>query len=297
MGADLKRTLRWLETIAARHDEVLVGLSGGKDSLACVDLCIRAGFKRIECYALHFIPGLGCFDGPVDRAAKLFGLRFTAAVMKRVGEPAAGVVPLTVHKLTHPDGANALAYYAIFRPHILEAVTGKRRVPRATMNDAYRLAREKSGIRLLCTGERMDESLQRRGQLHGHAACDRTHLGPDQCGELNPPTSTKRGQPICSGDHEGWRGAYAEKEMRFWPLWDWSARDVLAYLRTRNIPIPGGLGKANMSGVDLRLETLRHIKEHFPEDFEKLVEAFPDCEVQFAREDFKKMHEAENAKE
>ncbi len=285
MAANLHRTLAWMRSIAERHPSVLVGLSGGKDSLACVDLCIRAGFTEIQCYALHFIPGLECFDKPVDSAALKFGHRYQLECKVKQRTPPPNMTPgsLTVHKLMHPSGALALMT-GTFRPHIDEVV--KKRLPRPTMNDAYAAARKASGIQLLCTGERMDESLQRRGQLHGHARCDRTHHGPDQCDELNPTTSTKAGRRICDEPHDGWAGAYTEKEMRFWPLWDWSARDVLGYLRARQIPIPGGLGKANMSGVDLRLSTLLYLKEHFPHDYERILEVFPDAEVQLKRDEF-----------
>ncbi len=284
MAANLHRTLAWLSSIAAEHSSILVGLSGGKDSLACVDLCIRAGFSDVQCYALHFIPGLECFDKPVDDAARRLGARFQIERAKAEGRTGAvRVVPLTVHKLMHPSGALALMS-GTFRPHIDEVV--KKRLPKPTMNDAFATARRMSGIQLLCTGERMDESLQRRGQLHGHAHCDRTHHGPDQCGELNPATSTKAGRPICEFEHEGWLGAYTAKEMRVWPLWDWSARDVVNYLRARQIPVPGGLGKRNMSGIDLRLETLTYLKQNYPNDYERILEAFPDAEVQFKRAEY-----------
>lgn len=55
--------------------QVFVGLSGGKDSLATLDIIVRSGaFSRIECFAMHLVPGLELFEMPVRAAAARYGV-------------------------------------------------------------------------------------------------------------------------------------------------------------------------------------------------------------------------------
>jgi len=56
-----------LEEAAKKHDSILMGFSGGKDSLVCLDLCTRY-FKRIECFHMYLVPGLRVIDERLDVA-------------------------------------------------------------------------------------------------------------------------------------------------------------------------------------------------------------------------------------
>ena len=51
-------TAETLKSAAAKSSSVLVSYSGGKDSLACLDLVSRAGFKKIVCFYMYEVPGL-----------------------------------------------------------------------------------------------------------------------------------------------------------------------------------------------------------------------------------------------
>ncbi len=50
-------TLKDVQAKAAEHSAVLVAFSGGKDSLAVLDLCLRH-FSHVECFHLEFIEGM-----------------------------------------------------------------------------------------------------------------------------------------------------------------------------------------------------------------------------------------------
>lgn len=54
---------------------ILVGLSGGKDSLATLDIVCRSeAFDRVQCFAMYLVPGLECFETPVRAAAERHGV-------------------------------------------------------------------------------------------------------------------------------------------------------------------------------------------------------------------------------
>jgi 3'-phosphoadenosine 5'-phosphosulfate sulfotransferase (PAPS reductase)/FAD synthetase len=53
----LEETLDILRVAATKGDSVAVMYSGGKDSLALMDLCIKT-FKRVEAVHMYFVPGL-----------------------------------------------------------------------------------------------------------------------------------------------------------------------------------------------------------------------------------------------
>lgn len=232
---DLRKTLAWLAQIRGMpgNERVLVGLSGGKDSLVTLDLCAKVWGHtpqndRVVAYSMHFLPGLECHDVPVDRAGRRFGVR----VIKVMDYMTSNLIRL-----------------GVYRNHIREAIVGDKRLPKAGLKDVFAAVRKESGIRLIASGERMDDSLHRRGQLHK-----------------------------CSG--------YEEKTGRVFPIWDWSQLDVFGYLRSRHIPIPVGVGKFSMNGVGLRLETLKFLRENWPLDYQKILEVFPYADAQLAREEF-----------
>lgn len=129
-----------LRRLAENSDNVLVALSGGKDSLVVLDLCKRSGlFKRVEAYYLYMVKGLEFFEKPV---------RVAAARHK-----------VTVHMAPHP----ALAY-ALRTGECRLHVTHK--VPRVTQVDVELALRVRTGIGWLALGHRMTDSLHRRGMLH-----------------------------------------------------------------------------------------------------------------------------------
>lgn len=72
----LQETLKRLETAAAAHKRVLVAYSGGKDSIATLDLCVKTfGIENVECFFMYFIPGLRCVEDELDKARKRWGVK------------------------------------------------------------------------------------------------------------------------------------------------------------------------------------------------------------------------------
>lgn len=115
--------------------------------------------------------------------------------------------------------------------------------------DAEHAARERTGLEWIVSGMRMDESLQRRGML-----------------------KTRQG--------------FWPEIKRVYPLWNWRAKQVLAYLRSRRIEIPTPLGSADAAGIGFADKTLAVLREKFPNDYEKIKRQFPFLATQEARNEW-----------
>jgi len=128
------------------------------------------------------------------------------------------------------------------QPHIdtLNLKTGKR----YKMRDIERGLRSKYDISYIAQGIRRDESVARRGQL--------AHLphGID------------------------------EKYRKVYPIADFSAKDVMAYIKLNRLPLPmeysHGL-KHDFSVPDVDL--LVYLKNNFPADYKKVIGEFPQLEA------------------
>jgi 3'-phosphoadenosine 5'-phosphosulfate sulfotransferase (PAPS reductase)/FAD synthetase len=129
-------TAREVRARAAEHDAVLVAFSGGKDSLAVLDLCLRA-FKRVECFHFEFIAGLD-----VTRL--------------RVADPLARLgVPCRYY--ADPKALDAYKRGVFCDP---AADRDFLRVP--TASEAYAAAAADAGIPLVATGKK-ESDFPRRG--------------------------------------------------------------------------------------------------------------------------------------
>lgn len=57
---------------------VIVGVSGGKDSVVTLDLCVRAfGASNVHAFFMQFVPGLESVEGPAIAACKRAGVSLT----------------------------------------------------------------------------------------------------------------------------------------------------------------------------------------------------------------------------
>jgi 3'-phosphoadenosine 5'-phosphosulfate sulfotransferase (PAPS reductase)/FAD synthetase len=74
MADHLKETLRELGELSIAHSRVAVGFSGGKDSLAVLDLATKF-FKEVIPYFYYFVPGLKHEESKLKIAAERYGLK------------------------------------------------------------------------------------------------------------------------------------------------------------------------------------------------------------------------------
>ncbi len=118
---------------------------------------------------------------------------------------------------------------------------------RYKLDDTWAIMRKRTGAEWIAFGQRMDESIERVGML-------------------------KKSSGVM------------EDARKVYPLWDWKAKDVFAYLRQRKIPIPQNLGNEDTGGVGLDPHTLLWLREHEPDDYAKVVAMYPRAPALIARE-------------
>lgn len=181
-------TLAKLAEARERHDACLVAFSGGKDALATLDLCSRAGFKRLEAFYMYIVPGLQWVQERIDWASKRWGVEihqcphWAVARYHRFGvyrDPVAWSASAETGNGTFGDTSQA--------------------VPDLKLDDIYDLMRDETGIRLIATGAKASDGVWRK--RHATAA-QQDVLWPlwgwnkfDVFGYLKA-----RGIPIPSGD-------------------------------------------------------------------------------------------------
>lgn len=187
--------------------EVLVSFSGGKDSKVCLDLACRVASK-VAAFAMEIVPGLRCFDEPIERAEARY--------------------KLTIRRYPHWV-AGIFAREGVYRFHEPTA-------PLLDINDIYEVARADTGIDLIVTGAKRGDSLWRRRTGAVKFAGDRLKA----------------------------------------PLWDWSSRDVMAYLAMRELGAGYSDGR-KASGIDLTVESVCNLYDHHPDDYRRLERAYPFC--------------------
>lgn len=72
---------------------------------------------------------------------------------------------------------------------------------------------------------------------------------------------------------------------KYYPIVEWSNKDCLSYITLHNLPKPLKLGsKRPSSGVNLREETVLFIKEHYPLDYQKIINDYPLIEARYGKE-------------
>jgi phosphoadenosine phosphosulfate reductase len=109
--------------------------------------------------------------------------------------------------------------------------------------------REKHGVTWVAYGQKKNDSLERRGMI---SAC----------------------------------GGVDVKGRRMYPVGDFSDKAIFAYMRHRRLPMPVDYQLWGHSFGPMEPAELRGVREHFPEDFKKIVAQFPQIEAAIAREDF-----------
>lgn len=127
------------------------------------------------------------------------------------------------------------------------------RLPEWSFGDIYDLARKETGISLVVTGVKYSDAM---GQGLAHAKKDKAE------GRVGRPT---------------------EDTLR--PLARWNKWHVLAYLKTRDIPVPDSDGR-NSGSYDCTPDFICWLHDSHPDDFEVYCRVFPYAPAVVARRDW-----------
>jgi len=127
---------------------VIVGLSGGKDSLVTLDLCIREfGAGRVAAFHMYVVRGLRCVEDGIRRCERRYGIEVLFIPHWRLG----------------------LAYkYATYMPH-RSRVDGWRDT---RLVDIEQAVRAKLGAVWIAYGHRANDSIERTGMLSRNGGLD-----------------------------------------------------------------------------------------------------------------------------
>jgi phosphoadenosine phosphosulfate reductase len=212
-----------LRALRQRTDAVLVGFSGGKDSVATLDLCVRE-FAKVEAYFFYLVPEL----------------RFQQTYLARIAKH----YRITIHQRPHWL-LSWMLRAGEYRPRTL--VSDNCAILDATGCE-HALCHD-TGIDWIATGERAGESLQRRGMLSA-------------CGGLD------------------------DKRKRAYPIAFWPVEAVRRYNRKHHLPVSPDAAVLPRSFGDLQAPTLIALRDHWPDDFERIKRLFPHVEAAIAREQF-----------
>ena len=200
---------RVAETAATITDRVLVGFSGGKDSVATLDVCVRH-FKHVEIYFQYVVKSLEFQESIIRYYEDKYGVK--------------------VHRVPHFMLSELLRYGSFRQPDF--------DVPIVSVKQTYDFLRSESGIWWIACGERIDDSVWRRAMIKQSGSID-------------------------------------EKRGRFYPLADWSKRDVLSYIRQRRLRVGLESSKLGFSFRSLMPSDMFKIKHNFPADYARIREWFP----------------------
>ncbi len=120
-------------------DSVIIGFSGGKDSVVCLDLCIKH-FKNVEAYFLYIVKDLG------------FQERYLGYIEKRY--------KISFHRLPHW----VLSIYlsgSTYRPHTQTSEKCKA----IKINDIEDEMRQRTGFEWVITGQKCCDSIDRNAMI------------------------------------------------------------------------------------------------------------------------------------
>lgn len=138
-----------LREVHESSSSVIVGLSGGKDSLVTLDLCVREfGAGNVRAFYMYLVKGLHCVEQTIRWCERRYGIEVEFIPHWRLG----------------------LAYkYATYMPH-RSGADGWRDM---RQKDVEQVARAKLGADWIAYGHRMNDSIERVGMLSKNEGLDR----------------------------------------------------------------------------------------------------------------------------
>lgn len=132
-----------IKTHAKITDSVIVGFSGGKDSLVTLDLCARY-FKNVKAYNLYTVPGLSFQERCLRTYEELYDIE--------------------IIRLPNPDVSERLQK-GIFTP-------ANKDVPKIYFQDIYDYLRIETNMYWIAGGERISDSIERNAMLKKVGSAD-----------------------------------------------------------------------------------------------------------------------------
>lgn len=132
-----------IKAMSRLTDEVIVGFSGGKDSIVTLDLCMRY-FERVHPYFLYLVPGLSFQERTVRWYERHYGIE--------------------ILRLPHFEVSNFLRY-GTFREYDFS-------VPIVSVSDLYSYLRGVTGATWIAAGERIADSIIRRAMIKSTGSID-----------------------------------------------------------------------------------------------------------------------------
>lgn len=132
-----------IKTQSKVTDSVIVGFSGGKDSIVTLDLCFRY-FKNVKPFFMYLVPDLE-FQ---ERQLRWYEEKYDTEIIR----------------LPHFEMSNALKYGA-FRDIDYS-------VDLVKMNDVYAHLRQQTGIHWIAAGERAKDSIVRNAMIKNSGSID-----------------------------------------------------------------------------------------------------------------------------
>lgn len=133
-----------IKTMSRVTDSVIVGFSGGKDSIVTLDLCMRY-FKHVYPYFMHLVPGLGFQERTLEWYERRYGIE--------------------IMRIPHFE-VSWMLRYGTFRDYNPD-------VPTISVTDSYGWLRVKTGAVWIAAGERASDSIIRNAMIKSTGSIDR----------------------------------------------------------------------------------------------------------------------------
>lgn len=198
-----------IKTMSKITDSVIIGFSGGKESVVLMDLCCKY-FKKVYPYFLYIHPNLN-FQNKIFR---WYENKYNVEIIK----------------LPHMDLSNFF-HWGSFRDGYYE-------YPLIDINDIYNYLRLKYNTWWIARGERMDDSLWRRGMIHNSSSID-------------------------------------QKRGRFYPLAMWKKKECLDYIKFHNLYYSRDQREGLGSFGSLHGQNLYVLRQYYPDDYERILQLYP----------------------
>ena len=202
-----------IKTQSKVTDSVLVGFSGGKESVIVTDLCFRY-FKNVKLFFMYICPNLS-FQ---ERTMEWYEKRYQTEIIR----------------IPHMD-VSEFFHYGSFRPP-------DESFPIVSINDIYHYLRLQTDIWWIAAGERINDSIVRRAMMKKSGSID-----------------VQRG--------------------RLYPISMWNKREVLDYIKFHNLYLGADSRKLGFSFKSLWGKELAMLKQHFPDDYQKVIRQYPFAEA------------------